>query len=227
MQHQTQASTRDGRLGLDAAPHPENPGESLAPSQLVELSEQPRLTPLERGGGLLTWLMKRFFRWKFGREMAPLRLIFPRFPQMVSGHLRLLRAAQTAPDLDPLLVHLVELRTAMLNGCSFCADLHRALAHDAHPDARSLARRKLAAIEDLEAPEFSEAERAALRFTEEATRHRVVRDQTFSELRRHFDDRQIVQLTVVNAVINYTNLMALPLGLGSDGFCALVDREPS
>ncbi|MEZ4370210.1 MAG: carboxymuconolactone decarboxylase family protein [Polyangiaceae bacterium] len=220
MQQESLASIPGGQRRTSDAPHPQTPG-----LVRMEHTNAPRLAPLARGGGVLTWLMKRFFRWKFGREMAPLSLLFPRFPGMVSGHLRLIHAAQTAPDLDPLLVHLVELRTSLLNGCTFCADLHRALAHDQHPDAQGVARRKLAAIERLEDEVFSDQERAALRYTEEVTRHRAASDAVFDELTRHFSDRQIVQLTVVNAVINYTNLMALPLGLQNQGFCALVEER--
>lgn len=64
---------------------------------------------------------------------------------------------------------------------------------------------------------FSPAERAALAFVEEATTSKHVSDATFEELRRHFDDRQIAELTLSNAIENFYNLLNLPLRIESDG----------
>ena len=46
-------------------------------------------------------------------------------------------------------------------------------------------------------------------------------DETFAALRRHFSERQIVELTWLNAVGNYLNLQARPLGLAPDEACAI------
>lgn len=70
-------------------------------------------------------------------------------------------------------------------------------------------------------PHFDARERAALAYTEEATRSRKVSDATFEALRSHFDERQIVELTWLNAVGNYFNLIAVPLGLESDGLAEI------
>jgi len=74
-------------------------------------------------------------------------------------------------------------------------------------------------------PLFSERERAALDYVEEATRNKRVSDATFEALRRHFNDRAIVELTWLNALENYYNLINLPLGIGSDGLCAIAQRR--
>jgi len=47
-------------------------------------------------------------------------------------------------------------------------------------------------------------------FTKTAT------DQTFQELRKYFSEKQVVEITWLNATENYYNLMAKPLGLHSD-----------
>jgi alkylhydroperoxidase family enzyme len=44
---------------------------------------------------------------------------------------------------------------------------------------------------------FSEGERAALAYADTMTRDIDVPDAVFDELRRHFNDRQIVELTVL------------------------------
>ncbi len=74
-------------------------------------------------------------------------------------------------------------------------------------------------------PLFSDRERAALAYTEEATRQKRVADATFDTLRRHFNEREIVEITWLNALENYYNLINLPLEIESDGFCDIVQRR--
>jgi alkylhydroperoxidase family enzyme len=76
-------------------------------------------------------------------------------------------------------------------------------------------------------PLFSIRERAALAYAEEATRHKRVSDATFEALRQHFSEREIVEITWVNAVENYYNLINLPLEIKSDGFCAISQTQKS
>jgi len=63
---------------------------------------------------------------------------------------------------------------------------------------------------------FSEAERAALAFAEEATRNHQVSDETWTAVKRHFTDKQIVELVWLNATENFFNLSNAVLGIGSD-----------
>jgi alkylhydroperoxidase family enzyme len=63
---------------------------------------------------------------------------------------------------------------------------------------------------------FSERERAALAFAEEATLYRHVSDDSYAAVRTHFTETEIVELAWVNAAENYFNLQAHPLGIGSD-----------
>jgi alkylhydroperoxidase family enzyme len=101
----------------------------------------------------------------------------------------------------------------LLNNCTFCADLHLAQAVQA-----KLGRERFRDLPDFaSSPHFSERERAALAYTEEITRQRKVSDATFARLRSHFSEKEIVELTWLNAVGNYFNLMAVPLELESDG----------
>lgn len=111
--------------------------------------------------------------------------------------------------------------TDVLNGCGFCADVGRAMA-----TYRGMTIETLDAVPAwrTRAP-FSERERAALAYVEEATRTRRVADDTFAALRRHFHDRQIVALTWLSAVANDFNLLNGPLGIGSDGPCAIAERR--
>jgi alkylhydroperoxidase family enzyme len=59
------------------------------------------------------------------------------------------------------------------------------------------------------------------------TRTRDASDETFEALRRHFDEREIFELTWLNAVGNYFNLMAVPLRLESDGLAEIARARAS
>ena len=108
-----------------------------------------------------------------------------------------------------------------MNGCSFCVDIGRAFA-----TYQGLTLEKADAVHEWRtSPLFTERERAALAYVEEATRDRRVSDAVFAALRVHFDDRQIVAITWLNAVENYFNLLNGPLEIESDGLCAIAERR--
>ncbi|HUE15825.1 MAG TPA: hypothetical protein VMR25_16770, partial [Planctomycetaceae bacterium] len=67
-------------------------------------------------------------------------------------------------------------------------------------------------------------ERAALAYVEEVSQTKTASDATFEELRRHFSDQQLVEITLLNAFENFYNLVNRPLGIESDGLCALVAK---
>jgi len=85
---------------------------------------------------------------------------------------------------------------------------------------------KLAAVGSYAAsPFFSPAERAALAYAAEATQVGArVAETTFAALRRHFSDREIVELTVAIAAENFYNRLNAPLEVEAQGFCALSGR---
>ena len=55
-------------------------------------------------------------------------------------------------------------------------------------------------------PDFTEKEKAALRLAERVTRDaHTVDDKLFSELRRHFDEGEIIELLAAIGLFNYFN----------------------
>lgn len=106
--------------------------------------------------------------------------------------------------LEPLLLELVKMRASQLNGCAWCLDMHS-------KDARALGeteQRLYLLPAWREAPCYSERERAALAWTEALTlvadTHDVP-DELFEEARRHFDERELVDLTMAVIAINGWN----------------------
>ncbi|SEG99786.1 alkylhydroperoxidase AhpD family core domain-containing protein [Nonomuraea solani] len=100
---------------------------------------------------------------------------------------------------------LVMLRASQINGCGFCIDYH---TKDATAAGESALRLHLVAAW-RESTVFTEAERAALALTEEGTRiadaRHGVSDETWAQVREHYDDDQIVALVSVIAMINANN----------------------
>ena len=127
----------------------------------------------------------------------------------------------TGIRLEPGLHFMVVTLAAQINGCGFCVDLGRAMAIRQH-----LGMEKFNALSEYRtSPLFSDRERAALAYVEEVTRHKRVSDATFETLRGYFSEREIVEITWLNAVENYYNLINLPLEIESDGFCAIAQAK--
>ena len=62
--------------------------------------------------------------------------------------------------------------------------------------------------------EFTPGEQAAIKFGEELTRNpQGVSDATFSELRKHWNERQIVEITAVACLFNSFNRFNNALGV--------------
>jgi AhpD family alkylhydroperoxidase len=100
---------------------------------------------------------------------------------------------------------LVSLRASQINGCGFCVDMH---TKDAAAAGESSVRLNLVAAW-REATVFTEAERAALALAEEGTRladaHQGVSDETWAQVRKHYDDEQVAALVSLVALINAAN----------------------
>ncbi|MCW5889788.1 MAG: carboxymuconolactone decarboxylase family protein [bacterium] len=175
-------------------------------------------TPPSLGVRFVYWLLKR----KLGKVITPWKVVFARLPHAIPMQLGLYWAMERLP-LDPDLQLLVQMQTAQSNDCAFCVDIGRAIALQR---GRNL--EKLDAVADFRTdPRFTERERAALAYVDEATRRRTVADETFATLRRHFDDREIAAITWINAVENYFNMINVPLGIESDGLCLLPRQAPT
>ncbi|MDB5059053.1 MAG: alkylhydroperoxidase [Chloroflexi bacterium] len=104
---------------------------------------------------------------------------------------------------------LVSLRASQINGCGWCVDIHTKEAAAAGETALRL--NLVAAWR--EATVFTEAERAALALTEEGTRladaHHGVSDETWVQVRKHYDDDQIAALVCLVAQINAANRLSV------------------
>jgi AhpD family alkylhydroperoxidase len=104
---------------------------------------------------------------------------------------------------------LVSLRASQINGCGWCIDMH---AKEATAAGETAVRLNLVAAW-RESTVFTEAERAALALAEEGTRladaSQGVSDETWAQVRKHYDDDQIAALVALVAMINAANRLAV------------------
>ena len=180
-----------------------------------------RLEPIEKPRGLLTRFSYAFSKRQLGKVPSVLKVLYGRAPKLLFLGYQMNRAMETKLSLDRALVLLIQAQAAGLNGCGFCLDMARAHAFQKHLDLD-----KLDGLTEFSShPAFDDRERAMLAYVEQATRQLHVDDAVFETLRKHFSEQEIVEITWVNAVENYYNRLAIPLGLEADGLCSLAQSR--
>ena len=109
--------------------------------------------------------------------------------------------------LEPSLRHLIWLRVSQINGCAYCVDLH---THEALRDGESLQRLNCL-VTWAETPLFSDRERSALAWAEALTKVSETHapDEVYELVRAHFEDKELVDLTLMIAAMNAWNRMAI------------------
>ncbi|MEW1814404.1 carboxymuconolactone decarboxylase family protein [Streptomyces diastaticus] len=112
-------------------------------------------------------------------------------------------------SLSKSLMESVELRVSQINGCGWCVDVHTKEAAGAGVSALRI--NLVAAWR--ESTVFTEAERAALALAEEGTRladaHQGVSDETWDQVRKHYDADQTAALVSLVAMINAANRLGV------------------
>ncbi len=105
--------------------------------------------------------------------------------------------------LEEGLMDLVKIRASQINGCAWCLDMH---TKDAIASGESPQRLFLLDTWE-ESPQFTKREKAALKWTEAVTLVTTghVDDETFEEIRKEFNDLEIVELTAAVIAINAWN----------------------
>jgi AhpD family alkylhydroperoxidase len=109
--------------------------------------------------------------------------------------------------LEPALLELVRLRASQINGCAYCIDMHTKDAR-AHGESEQ---RLYALTAWRETPFFNDRERAALAWAEAVTEvaQTHVPDEVYESVRRHFSDKELVDLTLAVAAINSWNRLPI------------------
>lgn len=111
--------------------------------------------------------------------------------------------------LEPKLLELVEMRASQINGCAHCIDMHS-------KDPRALGETELrlyALNAWRETPFYSERERSALKWREAVTlvSQTHVPDEMYEQVREHFSEKELLDLTFAVVAINSWNRLAVSL----------------
>jgi len=176
------------------------------------------LTPIEKPRGLLMRLAYFFTRRMFGKVSTPIAVFSARMPAAFLTFYGKVSRLDNKLTLPRQTAVLVRERVAGINGCQYCMDASRWYALTKSPDAVP----KLDALTEYRtSPLFSAAERAALDYVSELVQHRSVSPGTFSELSRHFSEREICDIVWLVASEHVYNMTNIGLGIGSDGLCEL------
>jgi AhpD family alkylhydroperoxidase len=128
------------------------------------------------------------------------------FPEGIHALLSLGKTI-SASGLEAKLLHLVNLRSSLLNGCAYCIDMH---TKDARADGES-EQRLYGLSAWRETPFYTSRERAALAWTDALTNIQQghAPDAVFQEAHREFGDADLVKLTLAICHINAWNRIAI------------------
>jgi AhpD family alkylhydroperoxidase len=118
-----------------------------------------------------------------------------------------LQAYVDQSGLEKSLIELVKIRASQINGCAYCLVMH---TNDARNHGESDERMHLLNAWH-EAPVFSPRERAALAWAEALTlvSQTHAPDNVYEEVRRHFSEKELVDLTAAVVAINSWNRVAI------------------
>lgn len=111
--------------------------------------------------------------------------------------------------LEENLLHLIKLRSSQINGCAYCLDMH-------WKDLRAIGEteQRLYSLDAWEeCPYYTDRERAALAWTDAITKISETRapDELYERVRKHFSEKEIVDLTVAIAAINSWNRLNIAI----------------
>jgi len=124
-------------------------------------------------------------------------------PEALKAVLQVSAYLHNHSGLEPKLLNLVFLRASQINGCAWCIDMHT-------KDARALGeteQRLYGVSAWWDTPFYTDRERAALRWTEAVTQiaKEHVSDEVYEEAKKHFNEKELVNLTLAVTQINVWN----------------------
>jgi AhpD family alkylhydroperoxidase len=130
-------------------------------------------------------------------------------PEAYQAMVKLQNYVDSITELPKSLLELVRMRTSQINGCAYCLDMH---SIDARAEGES--EQRLYVLDAWrEAPFYSDVERAALAWTEAITlvADSRVPDEVYQEARKHFSEKQLVDLTIAIIAIKSWNRLSISM----------------
>ena len=138
------------------------------------------------------------------------RITYQDIPEGMFENLRTIEISIIKSTLDRKLIELIKLRTAQLNGCAYCVDMHhKELKHHGESELRLSS---LCVWE--ETPYFSDKEIAALKLTDVLTKlkRKPISNELFESLTTFFTKEEICYLTLTISQSNTWNRLMKVFG---------------
>jgi AhpD family alkylhydroperoxidase len=187
-----------------------------------------RLEPAEpRGLDLIRRYTYRTARRMYGRRMEPNAILAHHKPMLVAVGVTGLALERYSHAIPDRLKNLAMLRTSQLTGCEWCLDFGSMLAQKSGIEPETL--RDISTWRSSD--RFDDLDRLVLEYAEAMTRTPVeVSGELFARLREHFDERQMVELTMAIGLENLYSRSNWALGIEGEGYsegmyCVLADRQ--
>ncbi|MBY0383734.1 carboxymuconolactone decarboxylase family protein [bacterium] len=181
----------------------------------------PYLSEIENPKQFMMKVAYFFSRKIFGKVIMPMKVIYARNPALLKVTMKITKILEKNMSISSEMTNLISAQSSLLNGCSFCRDLHLAEAMKL-----GIGTDKFNNLHKFrESDAFSPKEKAMLVFTEKITREKTMTLEVIEDLKKHFSERQIVDIIWANAVGNYFNLLSLPLDIVSDNLSSLAKSE--
>lgn len=171
-----------------------------------------RLPAIEKPKGLFLRIAYFLSKREFGKVLAPLKVIYARSLPILKASYKIV-ITEKKLSLQPGLRLFIRYYTSHLNDCPFCSNASSYAAEKENLEFQQWKE----FMNFRNSDRFSAREKVLLAYLEEVNLTKTATEETFSELKAHFSDKEIVEITWINATENYFNLMAKPLGLSSDG----------
>lgn len=170
-----------------------------------------RLTPIEHPDQLILKIAYYLSKKQFGKVIAPLRYIYSRSVPALMTSVKIYKSENklSLPKETRLLIRYY---TSHLNDCPFCSNTADFMLQKENLELQQWKE----FMNFRNSAQFSAKEKSLLAYLEEINFTKSVTDETFTDLKNHYSEKEIVEITWLNATENYYNLMAKPLGLTSD-----------
>lgn len=141
------------------------------------------------------------------RKSSPFFRAMAHRPEALRHFVPFYGAVMAPGAVDQRIKELVYLTCSYANECAFCTTAHVASGRKA-----GITEEEMRALQTEQDHEFSEAERAAIQYARELTQNAAA-DDVRGRLFEHFNDEQVVEITLVAAMANFTNRFNNGLGI--------------
>src|SRR5690349_9907673 len=143
------------------------------------------------------------------KQPSPFFRVMANRPEVLKNFVPFYGAIMGPGSVERRVKELVYLTCSYANECAFCTSAHTATGKKA-----GITEEEMRALQTEQDHGFSAPERAAILYARELTQSAAA-DDSRATLQEHFSDEQIVEITLVAAMANFTNrfnngLMILP-----------------